>query len=399
MEKLGARRRQQDDRSARIPCHALEEVEQVVFGPVDVLDERDRRSFFGKLLDECDDGLVQTLTGIERMEVAGGIRAKRKSQDLPVAEDACNLLRRCALEDPEVLLENLSDGPVRDPVAVRQAAPGPPERRRLLPRENLPQLPDESRLADARLPDDGHEMRLVLRDGPEEGRPQELQLGIPAHEHASEAGGAPGTSEGQRTEDPPADDAFGLPFRLDGALVSELESSSDRCHRAFTGEHLPRCSGLLQTGADVDGVPRHEGAALAGHSYDDVACIYSDPQLELVPEELDQPTLHRERGVQGTLRVILLGRRGAECGHDRVAGELLHGPSGALDLLRHGGVEPVEADANALRVLRVGPRSRADEIGKEHGRQLPLVDSGAPGLDRRTTRRAEAGIAGYRGAA
>ena len=91
------------------------------------------------------------------------------------------------------------------------------------------------------------------------------------------------------------------------------------------------------------------------------------------PKSSLEPPLHRERRVERTLRVILLCRGRTEGCHDRVADELLDRPAGVVDLGRHRVVEAVEEGARALRVLRVRELGRADEVGEENGRELPLL--------------------------
>ena len=83
-------------------------------------------------------------------------------------------------------------------------------------------------------------------------------------------------------------------------------------------------------------------------------------------------SLHRERGVECALGVVLERLGDAEDGHDRVAGELLDRPAGALDLVGHRVVEALEQDARPLGILLLGERRRADEVGEEHSGQLAL---------------------------
>ena len=94
---------------------------------------------------------------------------------------------------------------------------------------------------------------------------------------------------------------------------------------------------------------------------------------KLAAEELVQPSLHRQRGVERTLGVVLLRRRRPEDGHHRVAGELLDRAARELDLLLHRCVEALQPRTHALRVLTVGERGRAREVGEENRRDLALV--------------------------
>ena len=73
VEQLRARGSEQNDRNARIPYHALEQVQQVVLRPVNVLDELYGGALPCQLFDELDDGQVQALASLERVEPRGGV--------------------------------------------------------------------------------------------------------------------------------------------------------------------------------------------------------------------------------------------------------------------------------------------------------------------------------------
>src|SRR5205085_11985025 len=90
------------------------------------------------------------------------------------------------------------------------------------------------------------------------------------------------------------------------------------------------CS-LLQPPGDVDRIAADEGASCTSVPDDHVACVDPDPQLKLPREQLRQPALHRERGMECTLGVVLKRVRCAEGGHHRVTDELLDRPADALD--------------------------------------------------------------------
>jgi len=68
----------------------------------------------------------------------------------------------------------------------------------------------------------------------------------------------------------------------------------------------------------------------------------------------------------------LLGHRGAEDRDDRVADELLHRPAAERALGFHRVVEALEAVSRVLGIELGTHRRRADEIGVQDRRQLPL---------------------------
>ena len=94
--------------------------------------------------------------------------------------------------------------------------------------------------------------------------------------------------------------------------------------------------------------------------------------------------------MEGALGVVLVCGRSTERGHHRVADELLDRAAGALDLGSHCVVEAVEHDPRPLRILRAPECRRADEIGEEYGRDLPLSGGLRVAPDRRGAARTEA---------
>ena len=101
---------------------------------------------------------------------------------------------------------------------------------------------------------------------------------------------------------------------------------------AWPDDHLARLGGLLQSRGEVDGVPGREGRV--GGLGDHLARFDSDPGRQV--DRLQD----RECGLHGALGVVLVRLWHPESGHDRVAGELLHGAAMALDALRDLVEEP-----------------------------------------------------------
>ncbi len=171
----------------------------------------------------------------------------------------------------------------------------------------------------------------------------------------------------------------GFPLAATVAQLVELESTSHRRDRPLADEDLARLGCLLEPRCHVDRVARDEGAADARLTHDDVSRIHADAERERAAEELLQTPLHRERCMKRTFRMILVGRRRSEGGHDGIADEFLDRATRVGDLARHRVVEPVEQDARSLSVLGVRERSRAHEVSEKNRCKLPLLD----GLPRR----------------
>ena len=90
--------------------------------------------------------------------------------------------------------------------------------------------------------------------------------------------------------------------------------------------------------------------------------------------ELADRLADRDRSAHAALGVVLVGQRGAEEGHDRVADELLHGAAVALELGLQAGVVRRQHPAHVLGVELLGAAGEADEVGEEHRDDLALLE-------------------------
>jgi hypothetical protein len=83
--------------------------------------------------------------------------------------------------------------------------------------------------------------------------------------------------------------------------------------------------------------------------------------------------------MDGALRVILVGDRGAEEGHDAVAEELIHRPLIAVHLGQHQLEGAVHEAMDFFRVTPFGERSKPGDIHEQHRHLLALTFESAPG--------------------
>ncbi len=195
VQELGTRRRQQHERALYLTDDAIEQVEEIVLGPVQILDEHDDRPLGSEGLEEADYGGLELLACIERMKSARDVEPERESEYRVPAEARQDVFRSIAVEDPEVLLEHLAQRPVGNSVAVGETPPGPAERHRLLVCEQLPKLAHEPRLPDTRLAGDRHQVRLSLRDRAPVGDAEQLELVLTADEYAPKLADSAGAHE------------------------------------------------------------------------------------------------------------------------------------------------------------------------------------------------------------
>ena len=211
-----------------------------------------------------------------------------------------------------------------------------------------------------------------LLDRVAEDRLQQLELRAPADEGSRAASEAPRPHQRQRAHERLRHDRLGLALRVDRECRPELEGAVHRLGGSGADDGRTGLRRLLEPGGNVDRVAGDERAALARLPCDDLTGVHADAELEPPVEHRLEALLHGERGVQCALGVVLERLRDAEDGHDRVAGELLDRSAGTADLVGHRVVEALEQDARPLRILLIGERRRADEVGEQHSGQLAL---------------------------
>ena len=262
----------------------------------------------------------------------------------------------------------IGEGPERDPVAVRETAPGQAQRLRLFATEPLPELPHQPRLADARVAQHRQQHRLRPVDRSPERDAEPLQLGVAPDKGTGEVTDPARAHQRKRTHDRSATKPALLPFRLDGARLAEFERAARGRDRALTDENLAGLRRLFQSRGDVHRVAADERAAGTRRPRNHLAGVHADPQGE---PALDLP-LHRKGSVECAFGVILERLWGSEGGHHGIAGELLDRPAGSRDLLGHRVVEPLQPSAGPFGILVVCQSSRSGEIGEQDGGELAL---------------------------
>src|ERR671930_1730000 len=320
VEQLGSRRADQEQRPVHVAYEALDQIEQIVFGPVEVLDQDDSGSFADEDAEKIDPCLLERVTRGERVELRGGVEAERQPENLSRAEALPHGLRRIALADPKVLLEPFSECPVGDAPPIRETATCAGERLRLPRLEPLPELAHEARLPYPAVTDDCHEMRLALLDCVLIARAEQAQLALASDERVPQPRDSARTSERHRAEDALAGNARGLSFRLGGQRPIELERATRSAHGPLPREDLARSGRLLESSRHVHGITTDEGASFPRHADHDFPGVHANSELELVGEQLLLPVLHGERRMESPLCVILLRGGRPEGRHHRVAG-------------------------------------------------------------------------------
>jgi hypothetical protein len=107
--KLRARRRNEEQRPADAASHPLDQLEQRLLRPVQILDQHDRGAFGDELLHDVDPRLVQLVADRQRMTAAGDVEPEREAEDPALAEALEHLAGRIGLQQPELLPEHVAE--------------------------------------------------------------------------------------------------------------------------------------------------------------------------------------------------------------------------------------------------------------------------------------------------
>ena len=96
------------------------------------------------------------------------------------------------------------------------------------------------------------------------------------------------------------------------------------------------------------------------------------------PVQLGDGLQHAQRAPYRPLRVVLMDRRDAEHGHDRIPDELVQGASDALDLVSQPGVKRTQHGPDVLRIGPVRARREPHQVTEHHRDDLALLARRVP---------------------
>ena len=272
-------------------------------------------------------------------------------------------------------------------------------------RELVGELRRQTRLADACVADDRHEVRPTVGDDTVEDSVKHRDF-VHAPEHRR---GARGTLAGCRSrgDGEPRAHRLGLPLHRERVHLAVLEQGACRAVGSFADEDAVRRCRSLEPGRGVDDVTGDYPLAAIGvrsDGDDRFARVHREPHLEcelgVAGIQLVDGGAHSERRAHGALRVVTVGDGRAEDGHDCVADELLDRAAEALDLGPDAGVVRPQDRADVLRIEPFRTSGEPDEVDEEDADDLPLFAhaDGAVG-ERRGAGVAETGAVGIVAAA
>jgi hypothetical protein len=407
LEQLGPSGAEEEERNRRAPVEqVLEELEERVVGPVQVLDDEHARSPGRELLEEPAPRGERLLTtcrhavglggderGEPRLEPRRLVLVGEHRRDR-VGELSPRDRRVVRLEDAGLRLHDLAQSPERDALAVGQAPAVPPRDDVGAVVERAAKLGHETALADPGLAGDRHELhrRLALRA--QERLEEERPLVVAADERRVRrrlglADPAPSL------DGPPGANGLRLPLRLDRLVRLVCDRALGRAQRRLVDDHGPDRRRGLQPCGRVDDVAGDDPLAELGACAERDHCLARRDRrphgdLETFLTELSDRVEDAQRRPHRALGVVLVRDRCAEDGHHRVADELLDGAAEALDVRLHALVVRAQRRADVLRVGTVGPAGEADEVDEEHRDDLSFLAGRGGRLQRLPAREAEA---------
>ena len=366
---------------------SIDEVEERRVGPLEVLEDEDRRRPLRDALEEAPPGREE-LVPVERsvrarceeggearldpapLDLVGHQLVERPSQ-LPGGE-----LDLGALADPGPPPDHLGDRREGDPLAIRRRAAD-------VQGEDLGQgveialeFPDEAALADPRDSEHRHDPAPAGGDRALEQVDELGELGAAPDEWAGVARPPPLRALGGHLH--------GEPGRHRSALAAEGHRAGRREHdpiahdppRGVVDEYSARRRGSLQPSRRVDEVAGDEALAVDARGDGDLAGADRGASAQRLvggcPAEPDDRGHELESGTDRTLPVVLVSGLRAPDGHDGIADELLEHPA----VVGHhgtGGLEIASLQvADILRVERLRERREVLEVDEQHRDEAAL---------------------------
>ena len=368
-EELGPRRRDDEQRDVRDPVDELvEEVEEALVRPVDVLDDDDERTLLGETLEEAAPGGEGLVSAIASQLCVAGEAEEREEMRLDarlvaragerVLDDLVDLrrdvLRRVLLQNARLRLDDLAERPERDPVTVGKAASLAPGDELRVGLDDAIQLVDKPALADSRDADEREELRRALVPRSLERVPDDAELALATDELGARL---------VRDVDPearvgggcqPHRDRLRLALRLDRSGVVVVDGGAGRPVGRLVDDDAVDRRGTLEASGCVHDVARGHALACVGAGVErDQRLAGGDPDAEL-EAFLGGEVADRERRPDCALGVVLVRGRGSEERHDRVADELLDGAAMSFELGANALVVGAQESLDVLRIHRLG---------------------------------------------
>jgi hypothetical protein len=315
------------------------------------------------------------------MPTSGASRGQQRLRGRP--QLAGHLSGVVGLQEAGVGLDDLPQRPERDAVAVGQAAALPPDDQLGPGVHERSQLADEAGLADPRLADDRDQPHGPLGHGALEQPPQQVQFLLAAHERGVGAPGRLDAGPAPGPDQPPHGHRVGLAPDLDRGERLVVEQPAGRPEGRLPDHHAAHRRHPLQARGGVDDVADHAlGVLVRPERHQRLpggdADAHRQVEGRMGAVQLVDGGQHAEGAAHRPLRVVAVGDRRPEHGHDRVADELVQRAAQPLDLGAEPRVVGTQQGADVLGVGLVGAGGEPDQVAEQHRHQAAL----RPGVGR-----------------
>ena len=363
LEQLRSCRAHDEQGNARAPVHeVVDEVQQVVVGPVQVLEDEHRRPLVGERLEELPPGreMLRPLAARDNLGRADE-RAQALEHAVPKPERAHRLgqlpfgfLGAVRLEQARLRLRHLGQRPVGHAVAVGKRAALAPVEEVGVRVDSALELVDEAALADPGHADERHQLRRTLLPRPREGPREQLELALAPDQRRAALVDVHADPR-PRLARLPDRHRLRLALRLHRLGPVVVDPLPRGAERGFVHEHAVHRRRALQARSGVDDIPCDHPLALGGRRPERderFARRHGDAHLEAAV--LDDRVADREPGPHRPLGIVLVRDRRAEDRHHRVADELLDRAAVPLELAAEPRVVRRERRAHVLRVEPLG---------------------------------------------
>ena len=410
LEHVRTRGAEQEQRQVGgVDGHVVDEREQRLVGPVQVLQHEDEGPASGDLVEEPQPRSV-VLLGVglgrveadERAETLADVAVVR-----PLLHDALEepggRVRVVCLEDARVGLHDLAERPERAVLAVGHAASVPPGDELAARVDDGEQLAHETGLADAGKSDDERHLRRARVDDLAQQADEEVPLAVAADQRREMAAARVPAQPGDRPQREPPPQRPRLALDRDGRQALVRDHAFREPVRELAHDHRARRRGGFEAGGRVDRVARHEAVAqrrVRGAGHQQLPGHDAGPGLEgrtVGPAQLVQALDQSERRAHGALRVVLVDDRDAEHADHGVPDELLHRAAVALDHLARQSAEGPQAGVDVLRVRTLAHRREPHEVAEQRSDRLALFRKSRRLREPRAAGRAEPRSVGPRG--
>ena len=367
IEQLGPGEAQDENGRAHPVRDVLDEIEQRLFGPVDVLEEKDERLNLGDSLHHLarrPGDLLRASLPLERLHQPGGETEDVRNRlfGAALAELLERLLERVVVGDPGRRLHHLAEGPVRDALAVWKRAADEDAR----PLDAVEELSREAALPDAGLAVDREQVRATVAKAPVERVLEELELGLATDERGARAERTSGAVE--HVDDPPGAQRAVDALQLERACILDDEAPSCETVGGGTDEDLSGPCRLLEPRCG-DRLARRKRRV--GTVDDDLPAS--------IPIRASSSSSSTAARIARAARVARCASSSWACGtpnasHDRISGELLHDAPVLDDARRNHLEERVDTTPHDLGVGCLHQTSGIDDVDEQDRRELAFHD-------------------------